>query len=68
MSIASGIENLGGLVQRLRAAGVAGAPAVVRQIRAVEQQADVASLDALAAACRASARTIEQLRAMGYIE
>ncbi|MBL8753274.1 MAG: chemotaxis protein CheA [Planctomycetes bacterium] len=63
MSIASGIESLGGSLDRLRRDGQQAAADVVQHMRTVEQQAKEASLDQLARLCRVGAETIAALAA-----
>ncbi len=63
MSLASGIERLQQLVERVRREGHGAAHDLVREMKALEQDAVQTSLDDLSRLCRIGAETIEQIAA-----
>ncbi|MFT4511811.1 MAG: two-component system chemotaxis sensor kinase CheA [Planctomycetota bacterium] len=61
MSIASGIQSLSQIIDRLPAGGYAVAAELVRQMRAVEKDASNELFDELVLLCHSAAQTIETL-------
>ncbi len=66
MSISAGVENLGGLIQRLRQEGVGALGAVVERLRGVESDARGDSLDELSRLCRVAADALQQVGDAGF--
>jgi two-component system chemotaxis sensor kinase CheA len=66
MSISAGVENLGGLIQRLRQEGVGALGAVVERLRGVEIDARGDSLDELSRLCRVAADALQQVGDAGF--
>ncbi len=66
MSISAGVENLGGLIQRLRQEGVGALGAVVERLRGVESDARGDSLDELSRLCRVAADALQQVGGAGF--
>lgn len=66
MSISAGVENLGGLIQRLRQDGAGALGAVVERLRGVESEARGDSLDELSRLCRVAADALQQLGGEGF--
>lgn len=66
MSISAGVENLGGLIQRLRHEGAGALGAVVERLRGVESDARGDSLDELSRLCRVAADALQQVGDAGF--
>lgn len=66
MSISAGVENLGGLIQRLRQEGAGALGAVVERLRGVETDARGDSLDELSRLCRVAADALQQVGDAGF--
>lgn len=66
MSISAGVDNLGGLIQRLRQEGAGALGAVVEHLRGVESDARGDSLDELSRLCRVAADSLQQVGDAGY--
>ncbi|MCC7065208.1 MAG: chemotaxis protein CheA [Planctomycetes bacterium] len=61
MVLATGIENLQKVVERVRSEGQKAVADLVREMKALEQDASHTSLDELARLCRVGAETLQQL-------
>ena len=61
MVLATGIENLQKVVERVRSEGQKAVADLVREMKALEQDASLTSLDELARLCRVGAETLQQL-------